>query len=132
MAGASFDEAARTLLDGKNFATVATLMPDGSPHTSVVWVGREGDTVVFSTRGDRQKARNLARDPRVSLSILDAEDPYRALDIRGRAELVDDPDRTLGQRLSQAYLGEDPPPEPPEVRRLIVRVHPERVTAFGL
>jgi PPOX class probable F420-dependent enzyme len=127
-----FDEATRELLDGKNFATVATLMPDGAPHTSVVWFGREGDTVVFSTLAGRRKARNLARDPRVSVSIVDAANPYRAVDIRGRAELVDDPERALGQRLTQAYLGQDAPPDPPGARRLIVRIHPERVTRFGL
>ncbi|WP_109505441.1 PPOX class F420-dependent oxidoreductase [Nocardioides speluncae] len=123
-------EEARRLLDGKNFATVATIGRDGSPQTSVVWIGRDGDDVVFSSREDRQKVRNLARDPRISVSLFDAENPYRAVDIRGTAELVPDPDRALGQRLSQKYLGEDPPPEPPEVRRVIVRVTPDKVTGF--
>jgi Pyridoxamine 5'-phosphate oxidase len=55
---ATFDEATRGLLDGKNFVTVATLGPDGSPHTSVVWFERDGDTVLFSTTSGRRKARN--------------------------------------------------------------------------
>jgi pyridoxine/pyridoxamine 5'-phosphate oxidase len=59
-----FDEATRRLLDDRNFATVATLNPDGGPQTSVVWILREGDTVVFSATAARQKARNLARDAR--------------------------------------------------------------------
>jgi PPOX class probable F420-dependent enzyme len=70
-----FDEATRRLLDGRNFATVATLNPDGWPQSSVVWVLRSGDTVLFSTTKGRQKARNLARDPRVSVSIFDIENP---------------------------------------------------------
>jgi hypothetical protein len=58
----TLNEATRKLLDGRNFATVATLNPGGAPHTSVVWVAREGDTVLFSVTSRRQKARNLARD----------------------------------------------------------------------
>jgi PPOX class probable F420-dependent enzyme len=127
----TFDEATRALLDGKNFATVATLLPGGAPQTSVVWLGREGDTVVFSTRADRQKARNLARDPRVSVSVFDSANPYRSVEIRGRAELEEDPEKELGRRLSHKYLGEDPPPEPEDVVRVVVRVWPERVISFA-
>src|SRR5262245_66376419 len=65
--GVTFNEATRRLLDGKNFATVATLNPDGGPHSAVVWFLRNGDTVLLSTTAGRQKARNLARDARVSL-----------------------------------------------------------------
>jgi PPOX class probable F420-dependent enzyme len=123
----TFNDRARELLDGKNFATVATLNPDGAPHTSVVWIARDGDTVVFSVTGDRQKARNLDRDPRVSITVYDLANPYVAVDIRGRAELIDDPDRVLPNQLSHKYLGQDWPPEPENVRRLIVRVTPEKV-----
>lgn len=61
------DEAVRRILDGRNFATVATLKPDGSPQASVVWIRRDGDTVLFSTTAGRQKARNLTADPRISV-----------------------------------------------------------------
>ncbi|MGX5181845.1 PPOX class F420-dependent oxidoreductase [Streptomyces avermitilis] len=67
----SFDDSVRTLLDGKNFAGVATLGPDGAPQNSVVWIKREGDTVLFSSTAGRQKVRNLRRDPRISLSVFD-------------------------------------------------------------
>lgn len=127
----TLDDAARRLLDGRNFATVATLDPDGGPHTSVVWYVRDGDDVLFSTQATRRKARNLARDPRVALTVYDLANPYAALDIRGEAELTVDEHRELPRRLSQRYLGEDPPPEPPEVVRLVVRVHPHKVTAFS-
>jgi PPOX class probable F420-dependent enzyme len=119
------------LLDGRNFASVATLNPDGGPQTSVVWVLRDGDAVLFSSSSTRQKVRNLARDPRISLTIFDTENPYYSVEIRGTAELIEDPDRTLPQRLSQKYLGEDPPPEPDEIRRLIVSVTAEKVTEFS-
>jgi PPOX class probable F420-dependent enzyme len=125
-------ESARALLDGRNFATVATLNRDGAPQTSVVWVERNGDAVQFTVTSRRQKARNLARDPRVSVTVIDAENPYHTVEIRGTAELIDDPERALSYRLSRKYTDEDPPAEPPELRRLIVRVTPEKVTEFSV
>ncbi|MFE6862437.1 PPOX class F420-dependent oxidoreductase [Nocardia sp. NPDC057668] len=121
----------RNMLDGKNFAVVATLNADGSPHTSVVWVDHDDDAVVFTTTAQRRKGRNLARDARISVTVLDARDPYRTIDIAGLAELVPDPDKRLPARLSRKYIGELPPPESRDVRRLIVRVVPQRITGFG-
>ncbi|MFJ4467257.1 PPOX class F420-dependent oxidoreductase [Streptomyces sp. NPDC089424] len=127
-----FNEEMRKLLDGRNFATVATLNRDGGPQTSVVWIVREGDTVLFSTTAGRQKARNLARDPRVSLTVFDTANPYQSVDIRGTVELINDLEKSLPRKLSQKYLGEDPPAEPEEVLRLIVRVTPQKVTGFSV
>jgi PPOX class probable F420-dependent enzyme len=129
---AAFDEATRDLLDGRNFATVATVNPDGGPQTSVVWILREGDTVAFSTTAGRRKARNLARDPRISVSVFDTGNPYHSVEIRGTAELVEDTGKSLPKALSRKYLGEDPPPEPDEVVRLIVRVTPDKVNIFSV
>jgi PPOX class probable F420-dependent enzyme len=129
---AAFDEATRDLLDGRNFATVATVNPDGGPQTSVVWILREGDTVAFSTTAGRRKARNLARDPRISVSVFDTANPYHSVEIRGTAELAEDTGRSLPKALSRKYLGEDPPPEPAEVVRLIVRVIPDKVNIFSV
>ncbi|WP_424886908.1 PPOX class F420-dependent oxidoreductase [Streptomyces sp. XH2] len=126
-----FNEGTRKLLDGANFATVATLNQDGGPQTSVVWIARDGDAVLFSTTAGRQKARNLARDPRISLTVYDTENPYHSVDIRGTAELIEDPDKSLPRELSQKYLGEDPPAESDDVLRLIVRVTAQRVSGFG-
>jgi PPOX class probable F420-dependent enzyme len=120
------NQATCRLLDGKNFATVATLNPDGGPHSAVVWVMREGDTVLFSTTAGRQKARNLARDPRISVSVFDMDNPYNSAEIRGTAELVEDTDKTLPKELSHKYLGVDPPGESDDEIRLIVRVVPRR------
>ena len=126
------DDQVRALVDAKSFATVATLDPDGGPHTSVVWVGRDGDAVVFSTLAHRRKARNLARDPRISLTLFVPDNPYASVDIRGTAELIEDDENALPHALSHKYLGEDPRAEPAELRRLIVRVTPERITRFSV
>jgi PPOX class probable F420-dependent enzyme len=125
------DETARELLDGKNFATVATLRPDGAPQSSVVWVARDGDTAVFSTTAGRQKARNLTRDPRISLAVFDLHNPYLSVEIRGRAELIADPDKVLPHALSHKYLGIDPPLDETGEVRLIVRVIPEKILHFS-
>jgi PPOX class probable F420-dependent enzyme len=128
----TFTPEIRDLLDGRNFATVATLNRDGGPQTSVVWIGRDGDTVLFSTLGGRIKARNLARDPRISVTVFDVANPYRSVDIRGTAELEQDPEKSLPRTLSHKYLGEDPPAEPADLVRLIVRVTPRKITGFAV
>jgi PPOX class probable F420-dependent enzyme len=128
----TLNEATRDLLDGRNFASVATLNPDGGPQTSVVWIIRQGDTVLFSTTAGRQKARNLARDPRISVSVFDLDNPYHSVEIRGVAELVADREKALPRDLSHKYLGEDPPAESDDEERLIVRILPERVNGFSV
>jgi PPOX class probable F420-dependent enzyme len=130
-AALTFSPEIRDLLDGRNFATVATLNQDGGPQTSVVWIARDGDTVLFSTAAGRQKARNLAQDPRVSVTVYDVANPYRSVDIRGTAELTEDPQKSLPRMLSHKYLGEDPPAEPADMLRLIVRVTPRKITGFA-
>jgi PPOX class probable F420-dependent enzyme len=127
----TLNDAARRLLDGRNFASVATVGPDGQPQTSVVWIDRDGDTPVFSVTADKQKTRNIARDPRVSLSLFDLENPYHSMEIRGTAELVEDPDKSLPERLSRKYLGGSSPPEPAEIVRYVVRITPTRINEFS-
>lgn len=136
MAGA--DEGARTaeipaeamrLLEGKNFAHVATLMEDGSPQVSPVWIDHEDGLVLFNTAEGRVKPRNLQRDPRVAISITNPENPYENLLIRGRAvEITEEGADEHIDALAKRYLGVDeyPARQPGEVR-VIVRVKPERV-----
>jgi PPOX class probable F420-dependent enzyme len=126
----TLDDDARALLDGKNFATVATLDPDGSPHTSVVWFLRDGDDVLFSSLARRRKVKNLELDPRVAVSVFDLGNPYHSVDIRGTATLVVDQGKELPEKLSRKYLGESPPPEPEDDVRYVIRVTPEKVTSF--
>ncbi|MEU6350498.1 PPOX class F420-dependent oxidoreductase [Streptomyces sp. NPDC047072] len=130
-ASVSFDDSVRALLDGKNFASVATLGPDGAPQNSVVWIKREGDTVLFSSTDGRQKVRNLRRDPRISLSVYDLANPYSSVEIRGTAELLPDPDKRLPHDLSHKYLGIDPPGEKDDEVRLIIRVVARKIVGFS-
>jgi PPOX class probable F420-dependent enzyme len=120
---------ARDLLDGKNFASVATVQPDGSPQSSIVWVKRDGDDVLFSTIRGRRKTANLEASPRVSVLVIDAADPYRYAEIRGEAEITDDPPAALIDELAYKYTSE-PFNTPPGQQRVIVRVRPTHVVAY--
>ncbi|MEV1064485.1 PPOX class F420-dependent oxidoreductase [Streptomyces sp. NPDC050263] len=126
-----FSDSVRALLDGKNFAGVATLGPGGAPQNSVVWIKREGDAVLFSSTDGRQKVRNLRRDARVSLSVFDLANPYTSVEIRGLAEILPDPDKRLPHELSHKYLGIDPPAEKDDEVRLIIRVVPQKIVGFS-
>lgn len=96
----------KTLLDGANFATLATVMPDGSPQATTMWVDRDGDHIRFNTARGRVKPRNLDRDPRVAVAIFNAEDPYEAYAIQGRVvETREDGAREHIDLLASKYLG---------------------------
>ncbi|MFE0137365.1 PPOX class F420-dependent oxidoreductase [Streptomyces sp. NPDC059037] len=131
-AAINFSESVRALLDGKNFAGVATLGPGGAPQNSVVWIKREGDTVLFSATAGRQKVRNLERDPRISISVFDLANPYASTEIRGVAEILPDPQKRLSHELSHKYLGIDPPGEKDGEDRVIIRVVPRKVIGFNV
>jgi hypothetical protein len=77
------------------------------------------------------KARNLARDPRLCVTLFDLANPYRTVELREVAELIEDPDRSLSYRVTHKYLGTDPPADPQGDRRLIVRVRPEKVITLS-
>ncbi|MDX3381382.1 PPOX class F420-dependent oxidoreductase [Streptomyces niveiscabiei] len=126
-----FDDTVRALLDGKNFASVATIGPDGAPHNSVVWMKREDDTVLLTSLDNRQKVRNLRRDPRVSVTVFDLANPYASVEIRGRAEILPDPEKRLPHDLAHKYLGIDPPAEKEDEARVVIRVVPEKVVGFS-
>jgi PPOX class probable F420-dependent enzyme len=101
---------ARQLLDGPNIAVLATLMPDGTPQTSAIWVARRGEMLVFATT-QTVKLANLRRDPRVSVTVCDAEDPYLELNLRGTVTAVDEAGGVpLIDELSQLYYGKTPYP----------------------
>jgi len=126
----SLPERARELIDGLNFATVTTIQPDGAPQASVVWIKRDGDDVLFSTVKHRRKYKNLVADPRTSLVIYEAANPYEYLEIRGTAEIADDPAGALIEELSQKYTGE-PFQDAPGNQRVIIRVRPAHVVIGG-
>ena len=101
----------RPLLEGRNFAHVATLLPDGSPHSVPVWIGVEDGRVVFFTQEGSRKARNVERDPRVAISVVDHERPYLSAHLRGRVAGKREGDAALEvmDRLARRYTGEDFP-----------------------
>ena len=122
---APLPEDVRELFEGANFGHLATTLPDGSPHTVAVWVGVEGDHVVFFTQTGSRKAKNLARDPRVAISIVDGANPYRGADVRGRvARTVEGQDALeIIDRLAHKFTGEPFPMR----SGTVYLIEPERV-----
>jgi PPOX class probable F420-dependent enzyme len=118
-------EAAREVLDGPHTAVLATANSDGRPQSSVIFVKRDGDTVVFSTIEGRLKTRNMRRDPRVSLLV--ASNPGRYVEIRGSVEITEDPDKVLLYEMYARHMGGATPPPEPDAARLIVRIVPEKL-----
>ncbi len=121
------------LLDKKAFANLATLMPDGSPQVTPVWVDRDGEYFRINTAKGRVKDRNMRRDPRVSLSIVDPDNPYRYLEIRGRVvEITEQGADQHIDLLAKKYLGKDSYPfrNPKEVR-VMYRIQAERASFMG-
>ena len=105
----------KKLIDGPNFAHLATIMPDGSPQSAPVWVLREGDRILVGTSQSSLKARNAKRDPRVSLSIVDVENPYVEAQLRGRVvEHRPDPSLALKDTTARKYTGKEFPWRNPE------------------
>ena len=121
------------LLEKPAFANLATLMPDGSPQVTPVWVDRDGDFVRVNSAKGRIKDRNMRRDPRVGIDVVDPDNAYRHLSIRGR--VVDITEKGSDEhidKLTKKYIGQDKYPYrgPAEVR-VIYRIEPERTYAMG-
>jgi PPOX class probable F420-dependent enzyme len=117
----------RALLDGPNFGHVASVLPDGAPHSVPVWIGVEDDRIVFFTQSGSRKARNLERDPRVAISLVDGANPYRSVQIRGRVieRRTGDPAEEVIGRLARKFTGEPFPWRSPN--SILYVIEPERV-----
>ena len=120
----------KQLIDRPNFAHLATLMPDGSPQSVPVWIGREGDRLVICTSESSLKAKNTRRDPRVAISIVEYTNPYEEVQIRARVvERRPDPELKTLDPISQKYTGKPFPMRGPEGRvALILEVEKARYT----
>jgi PPOX class probable F420-dependent enzyme len=130
--GIRLSESARALVDGKNYAVLATVNADGSPQTSVMWIGLDGDDVLFSTVEGRLKHRNMRRDPRVSVTVIDSADPENYVELRGRVtSMTPDAGRAFDTRLSWKYDGKDPGADRPGAVRVIVRVEVHKAAGYA-
>ncbi|HEX4225745.1 MAG TPA: PPOX class F420-dependent oxidoreductase [Pseudonocardiaceae bacterium] len=129
--GITLSASALALLDGRNYAVLATINADGSPQASAMWVGRDGDDLLFSTVEGRLKHRNMLRDPRVSVTVLDAADGENYVELRGRATITVDTDLAVGHLLSHKYDGKDHAPAGPGQVRVAVRVEVDKATGYA-
>jgi PPOX class probable F420-dependent enzyme len=123
----------RDLFTKRAFASLATLMPDGSPQVTPVWCDLDGDLVIVNSAKGRQKDKNIRRDPRVALAIIDPENPYRYLEIRGRVvEITEQGADPHIDKMAKKYLGADKYPyrQPSEVR-VMFKIQPERTNTMG-
>ena len=129
----TLDDKARMFLDQPFVGEVTTLRADGSPHTTVVWVDVDTDEVIFNTAVGRAKERHLRNDPRISLIVVDPENPYRWVSVSGKAELDTTGADDEIDKLAKKYLGQDEYPwRNPEEERITVKIRPEHVEATGL
>lgn len=131
-------QSVRDLIATAPFAHLVTINPDSTLQVSVVWIGIDGDEFVFAHLGPKRKLRNIARDPRVAISLLDPRpsDPGlpRYLVIHGTGKITEDDASGLLQNLAHAYIGPEAVFPPPEARSLagrILRVTPERYSGVG-
>ncbi len=130
---APIPEKYRDLFHKKAFASLGTLMPDGSPQVTPVWCDFDGRYVLVNSAKGRRKDRNMRRDTRVSLALIDPDNPYRYLEIRGRvAEVTEQGADAHIDRMAKKYLGKDKYPhrQPGEVR-VLYKIEPEHFSSMG-
>lgn len=120
---------AKALFDAPEFATIATIEPDGRPQLSVVWIERDGDDLLVSTVKGRRKHANIAKDSRVTVLVFPKDSPYSYAEVRGTATMTEAGGRELIDRLGNQYMGWDryPGDDGTENVRVVVRITPEKV-----
>ncbi|MFF5566204.1 PPOX class F420-dependent oxidoreductase [Streptomyces sp. NPDC012623] len=128
---AALSDALKKVLDQPVFVSIATIQPDGSPQVSPVWVKRDGDDLLISTTVDRRKEKNLRRDPRVTVVVQPADDPYLYAEIRGTATLTTEGGQELIDELSRKYTGKEyadfNPDSGQDAERVVVRISARKV-----
>lgn len=117
------------ILLGKNFASFATLMKDGSPHVAPTWIDYDGDLILINTATGRIKEKNVSSDNRVALSVYDSSNPYNMVTIRGKVKESTEENADYHiDKLAKKYLGLDKYPfHSPGEKRIILKIVPERV-----
>jgi len=129
----TLDASAYRLAKGKNYATVVTLMPSGQPQALLTWIDSDGEHLLINTEGQRQRTRNVRRDPRITVLIHDEENPYDWAEVRGHVqEIVEGQEaRDHIDELSHKYTGEDYANPIGPGGRVILRVVPDKVNVSG-
>jgi PPOX class probable F420-dependent enzyme len=125
----SLTEAAKTLLSQPYICNLATVLPNGSPQITPVWVDYDGRHILINTAEGRQKPKDVRQDPRVALDIVDPSNPYNVLVVRGRVVALDHEGADAHiDKLAKKYLGKDSYPfRKAEEQRVILRIEPERI-----
>src|SRR5207248_5507398 len=123
----------RDLFQKRAFASLGTLMPDGTPQVTPVWVDFDGEHVIFNSARGRQKDRNVRRDPRVAMAIIDPDNPYRYMEIRGRvAEITEHGADDHIDKMAKKYLGADKYPyRTASEQRVMFKIQPEHTSMMG-
>jgi PPOX class probable F420-dependent enzyme len=118
----------RRVIDGTPIAHLATVLPDGAPHTVPVWIGTEGDHIVIITGPDSRKAKNMRRDPRVALSLTVPDNPLQPIALRGRviSWIQGDPAWTIVDRIANKYIGQPYSRDAQRVVAVIETLNPTR------
>ena len=126
------DDDLKALAQGKNYAALTTLMPDGQPQTQVMWVHADDDHVIINTEIHRRKFKNVQDDPRVTVTVMDAENPYRYVEARGvvTGTVGGDAARASIDDLSQKYMGA-PYGNPIQSERVILEIEPHSIHKNG-
>jgi len=130
---AKLTESQREFLANPFVATATTLREDGSPHNTVVWMDTEGETVRFNTAEGRAKPKHLRSDPRVAITVIDPQNPFKWISVSGRAELTQDGADAHIDKLAKKYIDKDVYPwHNPDEPRVTVTIQPEQIDATGL
>lgn len=122
------------LFEKPTFAHVTTMTPDGKPHATPVWIDYDADIdrVLVNTERGRRKERNVAKDPRIAVSMVDPENPYRFLSVTGEVtEVTTEGAREHIDALTERYMGEDEYPNEIQTERVILRIRPDEVLSGG-
>ncbi len=117
------------LLQGKNFGYIATLMPDGSPQVTPIWIDTDGEHVLVNTAIGRLKDENVMRDPRVAVAVFDQSNPYNMVTIRGKVvERTTNGAEEHIDKMAKKYLGLDKyPGRAPGEKRILLKIKPDKI-----
>ena len=121
---------AMKLIEGKNFAFLGTIMPNGSPQVTPVWIDHEGEIILVNTSMGRVKQKNVARDPRVAVTVADQNNMYDKIVIRGHviSQILEGADAHI-DKLAKKYIGKDKyPSRAPDEKRVILKIEPNHIS----